>query len=224
MNTPGTPSAAHETPIWRALAPADLAAMHALHLLSIQGLPAQVVKQESAEFFASLLGGRGRVTGGWVQDKLIAYGVLQNDLLAHDNPRAALGLAPDAPLLKLAGAAVDPAWRQRGLQRLLIERRMAMAGTANLFSTAAPGNASSWHNLLACGFAVRALEYRYGGHARYLLAYVPSQVQPPATAPMQELALSDLERQHALLEQGWWGVAPGQAPGSLLLRNLLPGP
>ena len=44
------------------------------------------------------------------------------------------------------------------------------------------------------------------------------------TRKFGELALPDLERQHALLEQGWWGVAPGQAPGSLLLRNLLPGP
>lgn len=202
---------------WRPLQPDDLPAMHALHRQSIAGLAPQVVKPETPEFLRGLLAGRGRVLGAWDGDALVAYGVLQHDLLAHDDPRPLLGLAADHPLRKLAGAAVAPRWRGLGLQRLLVERRMAWAPDAALFATAAPGNVVSWHNLLACGFAVRALLQRYGGHARYLLAHVPGARTGPATAQAQELAPDQIERQQALLAGGWRGVAPGRAPGSLCL-------
>ena len=200
---------------WRALHPEHLSAMHELHLLSIAGMAVQVVKPETIEFLHSLLRGRGRVIGAWQDEALIAYGVLQYELLAEDEPRALLGLAADHPIAKLAGAAVAPAWRGQGLQRQLIERRLAWAGGAALFATAAPGNVPSWHNLLACGFAVRALQYRYGGHPRYLLARVPDARVEPTHAHAQELAPDRLPLQQQLLDRGWRGIAPGRAPGSL---------
>ena len=95
-------------------------------------------------------------------------------------------------------------------------RRVAWAGDAALFATAAPGNVPSWRSLLACGFAVRALQYRYGGHARYLLARVPGAALAHG-APARELAQDDIPGQEGLLAQGWQGIAPGQAPGSLRL-------
>lgn len=200
---------------WRPLRLEDLPAMHALHLCCIAGMAAQTVKPETREFLHGLLQGRGRVIGAWQGGALAAYGVLQHDLLAQDDPRALLGLAPGHALYKLAGAAVAPAWRGQGLQRQLIARRVAWAGDAALFATAAPGNMPSWRSLLACGFMVRALQYRYGGHARYLLARVPGELAPDA--PAQELPLDDLPGQEALLARGWRGMAPGQAPGSLRL-------
>ena len=150
---------------WRLLGPADLQGMHALHLESVAGVAPQAVKPETRAFLQSLLEGRGRVLGGWSGEQLVAYGVLQHDLLPEDAPRELLGLPPRAGLCKLAGAAVHPAWRGGGLQRWLIQQRIALAGDCAVFATAAPCNLPSWHNLLAAGLMVRGLQYRYGGHA-----------------------------------------------------------
>lgn len=203
---------------WRALQPADLTALHALHRASIAGMPPAVVKPESLDFLASLLHGRARVQGAWDGDALVAYGVLQHDLLPADNPRAHLGLAPAQALFKLAGAAVAPPWRGQGLQRVLIERRLAWAGGHAVFATAAPGNPASWHSLLACGLAVRALEYRYGGLPRYLMARVPGDAFAADATQAVALGPEALEQQQALLHQGWRGLAPGDAPGQLRLQ------
>lgn len=202
---------------WRLLLPHDLPAMYALHLHSMEGMAAQAVKPESRDFLLGLLQGRGQVIGAWCEeDGLVAYGVLQHDLLAEDDPRGLLGLEAAQPVCKLAGAAVAPSWRGLGLQRLLIARRIASAPQgAALFATAAPCNPASWRSLLACGFAVRALVYRYGGHARYLLALVPGDGFAPGAA--LELGEDALPRQQDLLAQGWRGIAPGTAAGSLRL-------
>lgn len=202
---------------WRWLQPQDLQAMYALHLRSIAGMAPAAVKPETPAFMQGLLQGRGRVIGGWHAGALVAYGVLQHDLAAHDDPAALLGLAPAHPLRKLAGAAVDHAWRGHRLQRHLIQRRMACADGVALFATAAPCNPPSWHNLLACGFSVRALEYRYGGHARYLLAHVPQAPWRGAQALARESGPDELALQQTLLAQGWRGTAAGRAPGSLRL-------
>ena len=212
------PAHAHEALHWRLLQPHDLDQMHALHLRSIEGMAAQAVKPEKREFLLSLLQGRGRVLGGWAGAALVAYGVLQHELLAQDAPHALLGLAADAPLCKLAGAAVDPAWRGQGLQRLLIERRLALAGPCSVFATAAPCNVASWHNLLHGGLSVRALQYRYGGHARYLLARVSGEHFAGCAQAALELGPDALARQQQLLEQGWRGVAPGARHGQLRLQ------
>lgn len=205
---------------WRLLQPQDLAAMHGLHLRSIAGMAAQAVKPETVEFLASLLHGRGRVSGAWAGAELVAYGVLQHELLAHDAPRELLGLPGHAPLCKLAGAAVHPDWRGHGLQRLLVQRRLAMAGACSVFATSAPCNPASWRSLLACGLSVRALQYRYGGHARYLLASVPGDGFSAGGGTALNLGPEALERQQQLLARGWRGVAAGDLPGQL---RLVPG-
>ena len=200
---------------WRTLQPADLDTMFALHLRSIAGLALATVKPETREFLHSLLEGRGQVIGAWQGRALVAYGVLQHDLLAYDDPRAVLGLPAEARVGKLAGAAVEPAWRGQGLQRVLITQRMAAAAGATVFATAAPGNPASWRSLLACGLQVRAVQYLYGGHARYLLARVPGDAWVPGAA--QEVPAEELARQETLLAQGWRGVAPGALADSLRL-------
>ncbi len=207
---------------WRLLQPTDLDTMEALHRLSCAGMSAQLVKPEKREFLASLLHGRGEVIGAWAGAQLVAYGALLHELLPDDDPRPLLGLAPERHLAKLAGAAVAPGWRGQGLQRALIAQRMARAERhAVLFVTAAPGNCASWHNLLLCGFSVRALQVCYGGLTRYLLAYDPAAAAPAPLAPRTgtanflDIDSLDLARQYRLLDAGWQGVAPGSAAGSL---------
>lgn len=225
---PATAPAAGAALDWRLLQPTDLDTMEALHRLSCAGMSAQLVKPEKREFLASLLHGRGEVIGAWAGAQLVAYGALLHELLPDDDPRSLLGLAPERHLAKLAGAAVAPGWRGQGLQRALIARRMARAERhAVLFVTAAPGNCASWHNLLFCGFSVRALQVCYGGLTRYLLAYDPA-APAPTPAPLAprtststdnagflDIDSLDLARQYHLLDAGWQGVAPGSAAGSV---------
>ena len=202
---------------WRQLRPVDLQAMYALHLASMQNLGAEVVKPESRDFLASLLAGRGQVISAWAEDQLIAYGVLQHDLLPEDALPDAL-CRPHTALRKLAGAAVAPAWRGQGLQRQLIARRVALApAQALLFSTASPYNRPSWHNLLAQGFAIQALVYRYGGHARYLMLHLKgSESARPNTEFGTQVAADDLPAQEQLLAQGWTGIACGLEASSIV--------
>ena len=155
---------------WRTLGAGDLDAIEQLHRLSIGSAGPDVVKPETRDFFAGLLGGRGRILGCFDGGALVAYGVLQTEILAYDDPRTELGYGADRGIAKLAGAAVAPSHRGAGLQRASIRQRVALAGdTPLLFSTAAPNNTVSLQNLRAEGFEIRATVTRYGGLRRYLL-------------------------------------------------------
>ena len=215
------PIPAHATLSWRQLGPGDLEAMQTLHLLSVHGQGADVVKPETRDFLASLLAGRGQVVAAFDGPRLIAYGVLQHDLLAEDGlPHELRTTLPvETPLLKLAGAAVAPAWRGLGLQRRLIAERLALApATAWLFSTAAPANVPSWNNLLAQRFEVRAIVHRYGGFARYLMLRRPGTPARPACGGSGgvQVPAADLARQQQLLAQGFAGCLPGDASDRLV--------
>lgn len=205
---------------WRPLTLADTEAMYALHLLSIAGMPAQAVKPESIDFLRGILAGRGTVVGAWDGSALVAYGVLQHDLKPED-ARLASGLqvpGSAASLYKLAGAAVHPAWRGLGLQKAVIVQRMQRAPAQSvLFATASPMNVASWYNLSACGFVVRDVQYLYGGHARYVMAYVQDDPWRGSSTQAVTLTPAELDEQHKLLQQGWRGIARGPEAGSLRL-------
>lgn len=220
---PGTPEAL----TWRELDSADLEAVSALHRLSIQGVGPEVVKREQTRFFESLLAGRGWITGVFEGSELVAYGVLQQDLLPEDDPREHLGLPADVIVRKLAGAAVAPRWRGVHLQRALVEHRLRLAGAdAVAIGTAAPGNPASWRTATSCAMAVRALELRYGGHPRYLMARVPALLDDPASPDTAEIEVPalDLARLGSLLSEGWRGLGPGSVSesGATLRMRLHP--
>lgn len=207
---------------WRLLGPHDLGRVESLHREAVAGLAPRVVKPETHAFLASILGGRGRAVGIEAgAGELIAYGFLQHALLPDDDPRPHLGLAPTTPIAKLAGAAVAADYRGAGLQRRLIEARVSLAEPrCALFATASPDNAASWINLLAEGFWIRRLEYRYGGHPRFLQVRTPGPApaftpQPPRDVPTDALATHE-----ALLAEGWCGVEAMGTPPAVRYRQL----
>jgi len=187
----------------RELGPADLDAVETLHRQAIGPVPdPEIVKPESRAYFESILAGRGRTIGLFRGD-LVAYGILQHDHTPKDGPHRLLGVAPERAVGRLAGASVRPDLRGRGLQRLLIAERVAIAPPDMLlFSTAAPANAPSWSNLVAAGFNITDIQMFFGGYARYLMVRDGSAPEVGATVVVDPL---DFERQWALFKLGWRG-------------------
>lgn len=167
-----------------------------------------VVKPESHAYFETIFAGRGFFVGVFDGAELVAYAILQHDHAASDDPRASLGLAPGAPVGRLAGARVAPAYRGHGLQRALIAARVRAAPPDMLlFSTAAPVNTASWSNLLAEGFPIRDIQFFFGGYARYLMVRDGTTYDPGRTLLVDPL---DTPRQKALFAEGWRGYARGR--------------
>lgn len=195
----------------RALNLDDLDAVDALNQLAVGPVvDPNVVKPESHDYFESIFKGRGFFMGVFDGPELIAYGILQHDHPVKDDPRPSLGLAPGAPVGRLAGARVAPAYRGRGLQRALIAARVAAApADMLLYSTAAPVNTPSWSSLLAEGFAIRAIQRLFGGYARYLMVRDGSTGDPDHTLLVDPL---DTDRQNALFAEGWRGYSRGRLP------------
>ncbi|MFN3547275.1 MAG: GNAT family N-acetyltransferase [Mesorhizobium sp.] len=206
--------AASRTPEIRhgALSLSDLDAVVALHRRSIEAVGRNdLIKPETPEFFARILGGGGRITGVWLDDAFVGYGVLQFTLPRSEDARPQLGLSSEVSLAKLAGACVLPDAWGGGLHDALIRSRIdqaRQAGFEHLYATAAPGNARSWQNLFEAGFMVRGLVAKYGGHMRYLLHRDDGQgAAPPAAGDDVWCAAEDTEGQLALLAEGRWGMA-----------------
>lgn len=194
---------------WVRLGSGDLDRVESLHRACAAGLPPRVVKPETHAFLADMLGGRGEALGIETEgQQLIAYGFLQHDLLAQDDLRPALGLSPSTPIAKLAGASVAPSHRRKGLQRSLIRARATLASPQHLlFATASPFNAPSWTNLLVEGLPIRRLEYRYGGHPRFIHARVPTGMPRVHQDDWQDVAGDDLPTHERLLADAHVGVS-----------------
>lgn len=193
----------------------SLDAIEALHQLSLSTFTDRtLVKPEKRSFFESMLTRRGTILGYHDKGELLAYGVLMHELPEGDRTWELLGLQPDTPLIKLAGAAVHPACRGRGLQRAAIRARLARlraTGSHHGFATAAPGNIASWSNLLSEGFRVVALVTAYGSLLRYLLAWSD---EPPRrlASPPEWRAWRETDWQASRLAEGWQGIAWREGP------------
>lgn len=191
------------------LSVADIDAVFALHLTATRavGRP-DLIKPESRDFFLRILNGDGRVIGAYRAAALIGYGVLQFELPPSEDARPYLGLAPGDRLAKLAGAGVLPDAWGIGIHDTLIALRVEAAreaGVAHLYTTAAPGNARSWTNLLDAGFAIRGVIEKYGGHLRYLLYRdLSAGIEQGGVGDWCEAG--DIDRQRSLLAAGHAGV------------------
>lgn len=193
---------------WRVLGAGDIDPVERLHRAALAGVSPSIVKPETHGFLASILNGRGRAIGlEDVGGSLVAYGFLQQDLLPEDDPREKLGLTASTPIAKLAGVAVTPERRGAGLQRLIIRARVAIADRQQvLFSTASPLNPASWISLLDEGFLIRRLEYRYGGHARFLHVREPNGARVLPAGEARDVDGDDIATHAELLRHGWVGV------------------
>lgn len=203
---------------WRCLTSEDLDAVYALHLAATEavGRP-DLIRPETRAFFAAILDGGGSVHGVEDDDGLLAYGVLQWDLPPAEDLRGLLGLPPDAPFAKLAGASVRPGDWGGGLHEALIAARVAAArvrGLTHLYATSAPGNARSWTNLLSQGFVIRALVDQYGGYPRYILYRRSDRPAVAADKPAETwVSAGDGTRERALLAGGLVGARWRRAEG-----------
>jgi len=192
----------------------SLDAIEKLHHLSLSTFTdATLVKPERRSFFEAILQRRGTILGYHEAGQLLAYGVLMHELPEGDTTHRILGLDARTPLIKLAGAAVHPQWRGRGLQRAAIRARLARlraTGARYGFATAAPGNVVSWSNLLSEGFRVVALVHAYGTLLRYLLAWEDGR--SPRTTALEWRDWRETDWQATHLASGWQGIAWREGP------------
>ena len=199
------------------LAPGDLERVYAVHLAAIAAVgDPKLVKPEDRGFFERLLAGEGRLLGAFRDGELIGYGVLQLHLPPSEDARPYLGIPAEESLAKLAGAGVLPGEWGAGLHDVFIDWRVAEGRRLeieHLYATAAPGNPRSWTNLLAGGFAIRALQEKYGGHLRYFLwrraaapAAEAAETPPPDAAAGLWLPSEDAPAQRAALAEGRQGL------------------
>ena len=192
--------------------------LHALSL-SLAAKPG-LVKPDEPRFFAEHLQVRGRILGFFEGERLVAYAVLGLPNLGGYNLGEDMRLPARelARVAHLAGAAVHPDWRGRGLQRRLTAERLALAerfGRAHVISTVSPFNHFSWRNLVAHGLLVRWLASKYGGHLRYVLHRELGAEPALRREQAERRLLRDADGQRALLEQGWAGFALSQTEQGL---------
>ena len=224
MKTPHPP----QGHVLRALAPADLPALHALHGAVLRALPDPAMFRlfgGAEKFLADHLAARGCSLGVFADGDLVAYGSLTRpapddlDNYAVDMgwPRARAGR-----VALLSAAMVHPSHRVQGLHRVLIARRIELArelGAPELLVRAAPANAVSRRTLLSHGFAVAWLGVQREGSLRHVLwrpIDAPAWTAPASGEPaLAWAAADDLAEQQRLLREGWLGVHMGEDDSAL---------
>lgn len=156
------------------LARTDVDEIYRLYLSALARLPnPAAVRPDEPAFFEDIFNVGGEIVGFRDGPALVAYGVLR-PVLDSEHDRKGLGhvVPAEAALMVLDGSAVGPAYWKRGLQRAIIETRIAEAarlGAMHVIAKASPGNIPSMRNLLKSGFATVALVrkpygWRYVNH------------------------------------------------------------
>lgn len=199
----------------RLLVPSDLAALMALRQQVLAGLPlADLYVREADEpaFVARHLGPSGATFGVFDGEALAAYAMLglpQED--AQDNLARWLpssGHDDPARCAVLASCMVHAAHRGQGLQRVLLAARFALAlerGRPLCVAAASLHNHTSRRNLMCEGMRI-AWTGELMGLQRQLLAVHLQQAWRFAAAPREAVHCLDFERQHALTNQGLFGI------------------
>lgn len=194
----------------RPLTPADVEAIYALHLEVVSHMRAPgLVRRDSRDYFAAHVDGAGFILGAFSGERLIGYGLSSFPRDPAENYGVPLGVPSDQlPLVgQLEGAAVSVDHWGRGLHFLLAGWRavcLADSGYRHICATVAPGNVWSLRNLLRTGLVIRAVGHLYGGLLRFILQHDRQGPPTPDPATSVSVPLDDLDRQRALLAEGYF--------------------
>ncbi|MNP28173.1 Acetyltransferase (GNAT) family protein [compost metagenome] len=115
------------------------------------------------------------ILGAFIGNQLVAYCSLAFPGTAEDNLAWDLGWPAERVVIcaKLDTVIVDPAFRGRGLQRILVRQTSELAEVRQhgvyLLTTVSPHNPHSLRNMQAEGFQILLKKEKYGGLERYIL-------------------------------------------------------
>lgn len=175
------------------LSPADIPRIYALYRAALAAVPdPAAVRVDEPSFFEDIFAVGGEIVGLADDDALIGYGVLRPEL---DSELDRVGLdrhvPADAPMRVLDGSAVHPDYWHHGLQRTVIEARIARAaryGAGHVIAKASPGNVPSMRNLTRSGFRIVALVMKPYGWRYVHLRRVAAPEPEPALGVWQVAA------------------------------------
>ena len=171
-------------------------------------------EQDEYGFIQQHCGVTGETFGVFSNEKLIAYASLGfHSTLDKVNLGCIAGLAPYLydQVSQLASCMVSPAFQGRGLHKLLINKRLALAhakGYPHCLSVISPQNIPSRGNLLQRGFHIYWAGELPGLSTQHILYYNTQQPMPRLAIHLtQQVNMLDIARQKHLLQQGYYGYA-----------------
>jgi GNAT superfamily N-acetyltransferase len=205
---------AADLPPVRRLSLADLPALIELRATVMAGLPPGFVWPRTEAQLRAYLDGAGAAFGVSGSDgALDACALLRFPGAGRANPTPAFPLVPGAdwPLRAcgLEGTVVRPAVRGRGLQRALVDARLACAAQAGMRWTCAGvrlENAVSWANLLARGLAIVGMRSDPGYPILGLLRPLGPRALWTDPGDRVLVGVADAARHRAVLDAGYIGV------------------
>jgi GNAT superfamily N-acetyltransferase len=172
-----------------------------------------VCEEDESEFVASHLGADGFTLGILNGEALVAYGMVGFPAASHpDNLGRPLGLPVSelGRVAHLSSCMVLPDWRGRGLQKLLLEKRVAIAGLVksrtHFIAMTSTYNARSRHNMFAIGFRLRKATL-IGPLKRHLFHKASDSASFVDRHRLQLCGVHAFDRHQELTESGWLGVS-----------------
>lgn len=195
----------------RELAPPDLDGVVRFHREVIASLddPASMYPRDRG-FFADVLGGRGRLAGGFHDGRLIAYATLR----LPRGPEAWLAQPLSLPeaecgvVAQFEGSAVHPIYRGHALQYHLNAWRVRFArdaGARHALALVSPTSPFSLRSHLRHGLRVAGVYVDRDGPNFLVHRDLHAPATPPR--PIERAPLTDFERHRDLLRRGLRGVA-----------------
>lgn len=195
----------------------DLLAIQSLQENVIAALPdTSFLQPLSEEEFGFILNGNGSMLGAFHEEELIAFRAMLEPEIDEEHLGRDAGLSENElpSVLYSEISNVHPAYRGNGLQKMLGKMLMEQVDTSRfryVCTTVAPFNIASLKDKFSLGMHIISLKVKYGNLIRYTM--MKELTDDPIEVNDLETILIDmsyLERQQALLKEGWIGVGMRQ--------------